>query len=105
MSLGNVGKKEFQTVFHVVHFLEEREIMSLGGIDNIGEEKVFLVSTTHGAESTGLAAMMETIRILKRDKAIEYSHRMGSDLQSSLREKIQAQRIRKARISKRRFSL
>lgn len=47
----------------------KRAIMELGGIMNEGQEKVFLVSTTHGAESTGLAAMMSTISVLT-DKSI-----------------------------------
>ncbi len=40
----------------------KREYMELGGITKLGTERVFLVSTTHGAESTGLAAMMATIK-------------------------------------------
>ena len=38
------------------------EIMELGGIRNEGEDKLFLISTTHGAETTGLAAMNATIK-------------------------------------------
>ena len=38
------------------------EIMELGGIRNEGQDKLFLMSTTHGAETTGLAAMIATIK-------------------------------------------
>jgi len=38
-----------------------KEVMNLGGISAIGQEKVFLISTTHGAETHALVALMETI--------------------------------------------
>ena len=37
------------------------EIMELGGIRAEGTDKLFLISSTHGAETTGLAAMLATI--------------------------------------------
>jgi glutamate-1-semialdehyde 2,1-aminomutase len=45
------------------------EIMELGGLEPEGKPKLFLVSTTHGAELSGLAAMSKTIDLL-RDGAI-----------------------------------
>ena len=55
-----------------------RELMELGGLKNKGEKKVFLVSTTHGAESTGLAAMMKTISILKGSTILDDNRNVGS---------------------------
>ncbi len=49
----------------------KKEIMNLGGIKEIGKERVFLVSTTHGAEMNGLAAFIKTVEIMKRDGIIE----------------------------------
>jgi glutamate-1-semialdehyde 2,1-aminomutase len=46
--------------FSVAALAGSREIMSLGGIEG-EKERVFLISTTHGAEMCGLAAFLETV--------------------------------------------
>ena len=43
-----------------------KKIMELGSITNSKEEKVFLLSTTHGAEMNGLSAFIETVNFLKK---------------------------------------
>lgn len=48
-----------------------REVMNLGGILNEGEEKVFLISTTHGAETHALVALMETIDVYLKNNISE----------------------------------
>ncbi len=53
------------------------EIMELGGIRREGEDKLFLISTTHGAETTGLAAMMATIQEYKKHNMIESNWARG----------------------------
>ena len=55
----------------------KRELMELGGISKTGAKKVFLVSTTHGAESTGLAAMIATITRLKESTLLEENYSIG----------------------------
>src|SRR5690606_8804835 len=45
----------------------KREIMELGSILNQGQERVFLTSTTHGAEMSGLGAFIKTVEVLQRD--------------------------------------
>lgn len=62
------------------------EIMELGGIRREGDDKLFLISTTHGAETTGLAAMMVTIREFERHKMIESNWRRGEALKRRLTE-------------------
>lgn len=57
-----------------------REIMKLGGITQIGEEKVFLISTTHGGETHALAAANATIDIFQQNKVIEHNHQIGEAL-------------------------
>lgn len=42
----------------------KREIMELGGLEH-NKERVFLISTTHGAEMSGLGAFVETINVYK----------------------------------------
>jgi len=57
-----------------------KEIMNLGGIKEAGAERVFLVSTTHGAEMNGLAAFIKTVEILKRDNVIDHIWDYGKKL-------------------------
>ncbi len=62
------------------------DIMELGGIRREGDDKLFLISTTHGAETTGLAAMMATIREFQRHKMIESNWGRGEALKRRLVE-------------------
>ncbi|WP_375724551.1 glutamate-1-semialdehyde 2,1-aminomutase [Arcobacter sp. KX21116] len=73
----------------------KKEIMNLGGIKNKGSEKVFLVSTTHGSESHGLAAMMETIKKLKKNKIIEKNWKFGLKLKLGLNKVIKNNNLEK----------
>jgi len=58
----------------------KRDVMELGGITNIGEEKVFLISTTHGGETHSLAAAIATIDFYKKESVIERLHQTGKRL-------------------------
>lgn len=64
------------------------EIMELGGIRREGENKLFLISTTHGAETIGLAAMMQTIKEFKQHKMIESNWLRGEALKLRLQTTI-----------------
>jgi glutamate-1-semialdehyde 2,1-aminomutase len=64
-----------------------RELMSLGGSRERGA-RMFLVSTTHGAESSSLAAMMKTLEIFVRDNVIEGNWTRGARLKSGIAERI-----------------
>lgn len=57
-----------------------KEVMDLGGIINEGEEKVFLISTTHGGETHGLAAAMATIKEYEEKNVIAYNHSIGKKI-------------------------
>lgn len=50
----------------------KREIMQIGGIENPGEERVFLLSTTHGAEMSGLSAFLSTVSFLEHNAVIDH---------------------------------
>lgn len=56
----------------------KKEIMDLGGIKNIGEEKVFLTSTTHGGETHSIRAGIKTIEEFKKNDVISHNHRIGN---------------------------
>lgn len=62
------------------------EIMELGGIRNEGEDKLFLISTTHGAETTGLAAMNATIKAFVDNNMIESNWQRGAEVKSRLEQ-------------------
>ncbi|HCV42162.1 MAG TPA: glutamate-1-semialdehyde 2,1-aminomutase, partial [Bacteroidetes bacterium] len=56
--------------FAIAAIVGKRDIMKLGGMDH-DKERVFLVSTTHGAETHGLAAAIETMNVYRREPVIE----------------------------------
>jgi glutamate-1-semialdehyde 2,1-aminomutase len=71
------------------------DIMELGGIRREGEKKLFLISTTHGAETIGLAAMLETIAEFKRHDMIGSNWNRGALLRERLEAAIQAHGLQK----------
>lgn len=58
--------------FSVAALVGKKEIMELGGIREEGAERVFLVSTTHGAEMSSLAAFIKTIEVYERDNVTSH---------------------------------
>ena len=61
----------------------KREIMELGGLRQTRADRVFLLSTTHGAESVGLAAGLETMRIYRDEPVVEHLYAMGERLRQA----------------------
>lgn len=57
-----------------------REVMQLGSIEHTGRERVFLLSTTHGAEMSGMGAFVATVRYLEREPVIDHLWRYGERL-------------------------
>lgn len=66
-----------------------REIMQQGGIE-AGRERLFLISTTHGAETVSLAAMMATISEMENNGIIPDNHRRAAVLKYELEALIAA---------------
>jgi glutamate-1-semialdehyde 2,1-aminomutase len=58
----------------------KKEVMELGGIKNIGKEKVFLISTTHGGETTSIAAGLATIDVYEKQNVLKHNHSIGDKL-------------------------
>ena len=71
--------------FSVAALGGKREIMDLGGLTP-GKERVFLISTTHGAEMSSLGALVETIHVYKELNVTEHIWNMGSRLVRGLNE-------------------
>jgi glutamate-1-semialdehyde 2,1-aminomutase len=63
----------------------KRELMRLGSRERPGDD-VFLLSTTHGAETTGLAAAIQTMHVYRTEPVIEHLHRQGAALAKGFRE-------------------
>jgi glutamate-1-semialdehyde 2,1-aminomutase len=61
----------------------KRELMRLGARER-DDENVFLLSTTHGAETPSLAAGMRTMQIYREQPVIEHLHRQGERLRREL---------------------
>ncbi|MBO9684530.1 MAG: aminotransferase class III-fold pyridoxal phosphate-dependent enzyme, partial [Flavisolibacter sp.] len=66
--------------FAVAALTGKKEIMGIGGILNEGQERVFLTSTTHGAEMGALGAFIKTVEIIKRDDVINHLWLFGKSL-------------------------
>jgi glutamate-1-semialdehyde 2,1-aminomutase len=58
--------------------------MEQGGIRNEGEDKLFLISTTHGAETIGLAAMIATIKEFNLHNMIDSNWKRGEWLREQV---------------------
>ncbi|OQS08513.1 glutamate-1-semialdehyde 2,1-aminomutase [Chromobacterium violaceum] len=70
--------------FSVAAVAGRRELMSLGSIDRAGQERLFLLSTTHGAEMCGLAAYLATMDFLEQHDVINHLWAYGADLQAAI---------------------
>jgi glutamate-1-semialdehyde 2,1-aminomutase len=71
--------------FSVSALAGRRDLMMLGSRDTANDD-VFLLSTTHGAETTGLAAAIATMHVYSSEPVIEHLDRQGTRLASGLRE-------------------
>lgn len=66
--------------FSVAAVAGRREIMELGSIEKEGAERLFLLSTTHGAEMCGLGAFVATVKFMQEHKVIEHLWDYGGQL-------------------------
>jgi glutamate-1-semialdehyde 2,1-aminomutase len=74
--------------FSVSALAGKREYMRLGGLDHCDKPRVFLLSTTHGAETHALAATIATLRIYRTEPVIEHLYRIGDRLRAGFDEVI-----------------
>lgn len=65
------------------------DIMRLGGLEPEGDRKLFLLSSTHGGESIGFAALLATIEHFKQHDVIADNWRKGRELQTALKTVIE----------------
>ena len=79
--------------FSVSAICGKKEIMELGSITKKNEERVFLLSTTHGAEMGPLNAFMKTTDFIKKNNVLETNWLTGAKLSSKINEISQSHRI------------
>ena len=72
--------------FSVAALVGKREFMDIGGIKNEGSERVFLTSTTHGAEMCGLGAFVATVKIYQEQDVIKHLWNFGEKLISGMNQ-------------------
>jgi glutamate-1-semialdehyde 2,1-aminomutase len=74
--------------FSVSALAGRREFMRLGGLDHHDRPRVFLLSTTHGAETHALAAAIATMQVYEREGVIEHLYQQGTRLRREAEEAI-----------------
>ena len=75
--------------FSISALTGKREVMELGGLHH-DRERVFLLSTTHGAETHSLAAAQAVIDIYRSEDVIGTLYRQGERLASGVRQAVTA---------------
>jgi glutamate-1-semialdehyde 2,1-aminomutase len=74
--------------FSVSALVGQKEFMRLGGITH-EQERVFLLSTTHGGETHSIAASIACINEIRKHNAIQYFWDTGKALQEGVRKAAQ----------------
>ncbi len=72
--------------FPLAALVGKREFMALGGIGESHQERVFLLSTTHGAEMVSLGAFIETVNVYREWDIINHLWQYGQKLQDGIQE-------------------
>jgi glutamate-1-semialdehyde 2,1-aminomutase len=75
--------------FAISALVGSRDVMERGGLDH-AQERVFLMSTTHGAETPALAAAIATMGVYRREPVVETLYRQGERLRAGVRQAIAA---------------
>jgi glutamate-1-semialdehyde 2,1-aminomutase len=70
-----------------------REIMRLGSIETLGQDRLFLLSTTHGAEMSGLGAFVATVKFMQNHQVVEHMWDYGRKLMAMMQHKAEAHGI------------
>jgi glutamate-1-semialdehyde 2,1-aminomutase len=73
--------------FSIACLVGRRDVMELGGLQH-DNDRVFLLSTTHGAETPALAAAMATIEVYRRENVVEYLWSQGERLRTGVNQVI-----------------
>ena len=72
--------------FSISALAGRRDLMELGGL-NTDEPRPFLLSTTHGAETTGLAAYLAVVEAYRERDIVSIMERQGSHLAEAVNDR------------------
>jgi glutamate-1-semialdehyde 2,1-aminomutase len=72
--------------FAVSALVGRRDVMEVGAINRPGQERTFLVSTTHGGEMASLAAFLETVAVYEEKNVIGHLWDFGARLLTGLED-------------------
>ncbi|MEO1626868.1 MAG: glutamate-1-semialdehyde 2,1-aminomutase [Bacteroidota bacterium] len=78
--------------FSIAALAGKREFMELGGLQH-DKERVFLLSTTHGAELPGLAAAKAVMEVYEKEQVIDYLVYQGERLRRGMQQLIDAHQL------------
>jgi len=78
--------------FAVSALAGKREIMRLGGLDH-DQPRVFLLSTTHGAETHALSAAIATMHVYSEQGVVDVLWQQGELLRKLVEQSIQENRL------------
>jgi glutamate-1-semialdehyde 2,1-aminomutase len=78
--------------FSLSALVGKKQIMELGGLLH-DKPRVFLLSTTHGAETHSLAAAIATMRVYQSEPVIETLYRQGARLARGVQRAIEANQL------------
>ena len=71
--------------FSLSALVGRRDLMELGGI-RTPQERVFLLSTTHGAETPAIGAAVKTLQIYQSEPVVETLYRQGRRLREGIEQ-------------------
>ncbi|WP_421387779.1 glutamate-1-semialdehyde 2,1-aminomutase [Agrobacterium tumefaciens] len=70
--------------FSISALAGKREFMERGGIDQTDTPRVFLLSTTHGAETHAMAAAIATMKVYTQEPVVPNLVRQGNSLRAAI---------------------
>ena len=72
--------------FSIAALCGKKEIMEIGSITRKGQERVFLLSSTHGAEMSSLGAFLKTFEIYEKEPVVYNLWKYGKTLKNEANE-------------------
>jgi glutamate-1-semialdehyde 2,1-aminomutase len=78
--------------FSISALVGKKEIMELGGLQT-DKERVFLLSTTYGAETHVLGAALETMTIFEKENVVDFLYRQGERLTSGINKAVEEHKL------------
>lgn len=72
--------------FSVSALAGKREFMELGGLSQTAKPRVFLLSTTHGAETHAMAAAIACMQVYRDEPVVNHLLQQGSALRAGINE-------------------